>query len=269
MDEDFRDEMHKELARIPLGIAPRFDLACVGTSLTGLGAFSFDALACLLSAEVVYCYPPTPKHFELMQQINKNAINIHETLYVRGSDFDPTYNAIVDEVMRTVRNGKKVAYAVQGSPAFHCGTAIRLHRIAKREGFSSVLISGISSFELLSAELSVRYDIGSIQLYSIVKLMKGTLAIDVRVPCLLFDVGRYALPAVRETANAFLPSNLAALAERLSSIYSPDHEIFLMFVHYDGCRTFKTNPADLANALTNFTPGVTIFLPPMQPRASE
>jgi Tetrapyrrole (Corrin/Porphyrin) Methylases len=263
VDDALEEKWRKALAAVPLGTAPAFNLACIGTSIRSLGAFTFDGLACLACADVVYYYPPTRIHFESMRLINRNVVNVHETLYVRGGAFDPVYDAIVDHVMCTVRSGKKVAYAVQGSPAFHCGTAIRLHRNAKREGFSSILISGVSSFELLSAELSEHYDITNIQIYSVVQVAEGALPINTTVPCLLFDLGRYALPAVREAVSTYVRPNLTTLAGRLRAAYPLDHEVLLLSVNNRTgcCSSLKTSPADLEDALMSSTVAVTIFLP--------
>jgi hypothetical protein len=242
--------------------APRFDLACVGTSLRGLSAFTLEGLSHLAAADLVYYYPPTPDHLALMQEINDAVIDLNATLYVRGAAFSQTYDAIVAEVMNALRGGKSVAYAVQGSPAFHCGTARRLHQQATREGFSSILISGVSSFEVLSAELAGRYDLTSVQLYSIPTVVAGRVAIDARAPCLLFDLGTYALPAVRESADMLSRPHLARLVALLRARYSDHHPIFLLFVDARGfSRSLKTEPAGLEESLLRFGPGVTLFLP--------
>jgi len=248
-----------------LGAAPSFDLACIGTSIHGLGAFTFEGLACLACADVVYYYPPSTTHYEIMKLINNNLINLHDTLYVRGTAFEAAYDSIVNDVIGTLKSGRKIAYAVQGSPAFHCGTAVRLHRLAKQHGFSSILVSGVSSFELLSAELSEHYDITSIQIYSVSRVVEATVAIDTRAPCLLFDLGRYALPAVRETASTFLGAKISVLAERLRATYPPSHEILLMHVTKNGsCCSIRTNPTDIEKALTHLNAGLTMFLPALR-----
>jgi hypothetical protein len=245
-----------------LGLVPRFDLACLGISIHGLGALTFEAVAYMACADVVYCYPSSTAHYELTKLINGNVVNLYDTLYTRGSAFEPTYDAIIKEVMHAVRGGSKVAYATQGSPAFHCGTATVLHRAAKREGFSSILISGVSSFELLSAELAADYDITNIQISSTLQFTEGTMGINPNVPCLLFDLGRYALPAVREHASRFDRGKLVALAELLGAIYPADHEIVLMSVRTDGlCLKSKTNTLGFEEAAMAFGSSATIFLP--------
>jgi precorrin-6B methylase 1 len=262
MMEEGREENSRIALAAMLGAVPHFDLACLGISIHGLGALTFEAIACLASADVVYCYPPTAHHYELLKRINKNLINLHDTLYSRGSEFNPAYDAIIKEVMNSVRSGSKVAYATQGSPAFHCGTAASLHRIAKQEGFSSILISGISSFELLSAELVADYDINSIQICSIVQLAAGLIEITSRTPCLLFDLGRYALPAIREDASNLNRPKIVALTGLLCTIYPADHEIILMYVRSNGvCSQSKTTLEGLEEALMAFGAAPTLFLP--------
>jgi len=232
-----------------------------------MGAFTFESLACLIAADVVYYYPPSIGHFNFMKQLNGNLVNLNETIYVKGSEFEVAYDAIVAEVMHAVRAGKKVAYAVQGSPAFHCGTAVRLHRMASREGFSSILISGVSSFELLSAELSKRCDLTNVQILSAIQVADGALSINAHVACLLFDLGRYALPAVREAPGTLVRAKLSALADRLRAIYPRNHRVSLIYVTSVGdYHSSITNLIDFESALSRFGSGLTIFLPAVRGR---
>jgi len=260
---DQEERWRRSLAMIPLGTAPPFSLACIGASISGLGAFTFDALACMVSADVVYCYPTTSKQYELIKLTNRCVVNLHETEYVRGGEFNAAYDAIVEQVLTAVRGGKKVAYTTQGSPAFHCGTAVRLHRTAQSEGLKSIMIPGVSSFELLITELTLDYELNSIQAYSVLHVMDGTVEIDPQVPCLLFDIGRYALPSIRQPAERFITRNVASVVEKLQRCYPSDHEILLMCVSDDGCSIVRTHFATLLESLTKFRPGVTIFMPPV------
>lgn len=261
---DHEERWRTALAMIPLGTAPPFSLACVGTSIGGLGAFTFDALACMVSADVVYCYPTTNKQYELIKLTNRSVVNLHDTTYKKGEPFNTAYDAIVDQVLMVVRSGKKVAYSTQGSPAFHCGTAVRLHRAAQREGFRSIMMPGVSSFELLSAELSLHYDLNSIQAYSILHLMDGTVDIDRKVPCLLFDLGRYASPSIRQSADKFMLRNVNNVVDRLRAVYPLNHDILLMCVSDDGCSTIRTQLSNLMESVIQFRAAVTIFMPPVE-----
>jgi precorrin-6B methylase 1 len=247
-----------------LGTPPRFDLACLGISIRGLSALTCEAITYLATADIVYCYPTTGAHLELVKLLNSNVINMHETLYCKGRPFDPTYSAIIKDVMAVVRSGKRVAYATQGSPAFHCGTAVALHRTATREGFRSILISGVSSFELLSAQLALHYDIRNISIVCIMDLMNQGVNLNPEAPSLLFDLGRYVLPAVRESVASVDRFKLDAFAARLRSAYPTDHEVILMYIGTDGrCLQEKTKLCDLENMITGFIALPTIFVPAM------
>jgi hypothetical protein len=124
------------------------------------------------------------------------------------------------------------------------------------------MITGVSSFELLTAELLEHYDVTNIQIYSVNRIVGETVAIDIRVPCLLFDLGRYALPAVGEAPTALLRPKLTNLANRLRAIYPLDYPVFLMHIATDACRSVRTNPIELEAALTKFQGGAPSFSPP-------
>lgn len=245
-----------------LGAVPDFDLACIGTSIRGLGAMTLETVSYLTCADVVYCYPPTAAHLDLLTLLNENVVNVHDTFYVRGSEFDQAYSAIIGDVLNTLRQGKKVAYATQGSPAFHCGTAVSLHRAARREGFRSILLSGISSFELLSASLLETHDLRNVQILHTVDVIGGHVTIDPRYPCFLCDLGRYALPAVRESAQRFMPERLCELGSLLSTLYDQSQEIILLYLKTNGeCAQLCTSIAGLSEALMKFVAPPTLFMP--------
>ena len=256
-------EMLSALDTLPqVGALPPFDLACVGTSICGLGAFTLEAYRCIAAADVVYYYPPSPKHLSLIRGINSNVIDVNATLYVPGAPFEPTYQAIVAEVLGTLKRGQRVAYAVQGSPAFHCGTAMRLCRIARARGLKVMIVSGISSLELLTAELSPSYDMTNLQIYGAARIVGGA-RIDPTVPCFIFDVGRFALPAVRRSSKSFVASRLRELQNRLVQIYPTTHSCLLMRITDNGnCASHPTLISELPTALIKFGSSVTIFIPP-------
>lgn len=247
-----------------LGASPEFNLVCVGLSIQGLGACTFASVAYLSAADVVYCYPPNETYYKLLSSINPSIINLHETLYTRGSAFQPAYEAIIQEVLQVVRSGKSVAYATQGSPAFHCGTAVSLHRRATKEGFYSILVPGVSSQEILLTELAVDYDLSNLQSYSIPSLLEGKGPLLSSEACLLFDLSRFVLPAIREAARDLSRPNLAIVVAFLQRLYPASHEVLLLFVLTDGsCSRFRTELCDLERAILTFDNVPTLFIPPV------
>lgn len=244
---------------------PEFDLACVGTSLYGLGALSFQAVTCLTAAEIVFCYPLTGRMFDVLKLLNDNIINVNETHYVRGRAFEPTYSTIITEVMQTLKTGKKVAYATQGSPGFYCSTCVSLYRQAKQEGFKAVMVGGVSSLEMLTPIVAERHNLRNLQLYTIPDVMNGVV-INHSVPCFLFNLARHVLPAVREPATELLQPKLAEVADLMRTTYPADHEVLLLWLRSDGARLqLRTTPRELDRAVMEFAARFgavpTIFVP--------
>jgi precorrin-2 methylase len=253
-----------------LGTVPHFDLACIGSSINGFASFTFQMISYLACADIVYYYPPSAQHLQLVKLLNSNVVDMHDGLYSRGNAFEISYDAIVKTVMQAVRSGKKVVYATQGSPAFHCGTAAALYRRAKKEGFSSVLVSGVSSFELLSTELIEEYDIRDVQILSVLSLVENSIRINSRVSALLFDLSRHVLPSIRQPATALSPSKLTTFADILRSTYPRTHEVVLMHMKCNGkCSKSKTRLVDLEDSIMNFGAVPTIFVPAYRETQSQ
>ena len=229
-----------------LSEAPSVDLACVGTSIHGLKAFTLESLGYIASADIVYYYPPSSDHLNFMKEINSNVVDLFADLYRKGADFQPTYQAIVEKVLDSVKSGKKVAYASQGSPVFLSYTSIWAYRSAREQGFSAIMVPGVSSSELLICELCKHYDTYDIQIYNASSIALDIGTIDPHTPCLLFNFSRYALPAIRESADKLLNTNISKLVEKLRSIYPADHIVLGMTVAPRGyCQTLQTTLAEL------------------------
>ena len=245
-----------------LGKRRGVDLACVGISIEGLGACTFDAIAHIVSADIVFCYPTTPAHLYVIQKLNPVVINMYESHYVKGKDFDQAYEAIIKEVLEEVRKGKKVAYVTEGSPTFHCGTAAILTRRARENGFSTALIAGVSSFDLLCGAVAPDHDLTSVQVYSIFTFVTGRARIDTRLPCFLCDLGRFAMPAVRERSKEYFSEKLSLLGDALRRIYPANHDIFIMQVRpASPCVSVRTTMQDLESAFPEERVGCTMFVP--------
>ncbi len=256
-----RESVLSVVAKV-LSETPSFDLACVGTSIHCLKAFTLESLAYITSADIVYYYPPSSDHLNFMKEINANVVDLFADLYRKGADFQPTYQAIVEKILDAIKSGKKVTYASQGSPVFLSYTSIWAYRSAREQGFSAVMVPGVSSFELLICELCKHYDTYDIQIYNASSVALGIGTIDPHTPCLLFNFSRYALPAIRESADKLLHTNISKLVEKLRSIYPADHSVLGMTVAPSGqCQTLLTTLAELEAHLVRSGMAGTLFLP--------
>ncbi len=263
---DRRERLTNVVAKV-LSEDPEFDLACVGTSIHGLTTFTMESLVYLAYADIVYYYPPTSAHLNFMKEINDNVVDLFSDLYRKGADFQTTYQAIVEKILDSVKSGKKVAYASQGSPVFLSYTSIWAYRSAKKLGFSAIMVPGVSSFELLICELCRHYDTYDIQIYNAASIGMGIGTIDPHTPCLVFNFARYAMPAIRESTDKLLHTNISKLVEKLRSIYPANHIVLGMSVTPSGqCQTLQMTLSELEANLVRSGMTGTLFLPAVSPR---
>ena len=99
--------------------------------------------------------------------------------------------------------------------SFFAYISTEVRRRALRDGLKTVLIPGVSSFECVMAELSAHYDITDIQIYNCSSVAGGTVTIDVRAPCLLFNLSAYANLLISKAKNSILREKLYDLQATL------------------------------------------------------
>ena len=260
MDDGLQESFSLDIAQL-FGAKARYDLVCLGTSMFGLGAMTIDAILALASADMVFCYPPTPEHFAVIKQINSNSKDVFSMLYSKGKAFDSTYQSIIETVMDALRKGNRVAYATQGSPAFHCGTAVSLMHRAKKEGFSCTMIPGISSFELLSVELCTEYTLKSMQILSAFAVAERELSIDARMPCMLFDLTGYVSSGVQQELRESSSTKLDALIGALKETYPSEHSCILVQASNGFFKREDAIVETLDSAIRGFVGSPTVFFP--------
>jgi precorrin-6B methylase 1 len=243
---------------------PRFDLACVGTSILGFAALTLDSLACLVNADIVYYYPPTDAHMIMMKIINQNIVNLNSDFCKVGDDYEDAYRRIIEEVLGSVKAGRRVAYAQQGSPAFLSATSVALARAAGGLGYSVLMVPGVSSFDLALSKIYDRYDVTDVQLYNCHSLMEGALEPDPAVPCFLFNLGRWATESISRARHSFVEARIGRFVDKIRAIYGADFRFLIMDIvsEHKSIDVRETGLDDSICPLVESRPHVTLFLPP-------
>jgi len=241
---------------------PKFDLACVGTSILGLRALTLESITYFAHADVVYYYPVTACHLDFMRELNDNVIDMNNTLYRDGRRYQEAYSEIIDEVLSTARSGKRIAYAVQGSPAFLAYTSIELIRRAKRENLHAVMVPGVSSFECLLATVTTSHDLYDVQLYNCATVVYSGAKINPHTACCLFNLAVYASPVISKITNQLDTDKVEALRKSLRKFYSDFHTLTLVYVRPDGqCDLKESSIASMIADLMLGPQTVTILIP--------
>lgn len=259
MDAQWKDAV---IGAVPLSV--NFDLACVGTSISGLSAMTLESIGYLVSADIVYAYPVSPAHDLFLRGFNDNIVDLNQGLYAAGQARARAYAEIIDLILGDLRRGKRVCYAQQGSAAFLTYTGTELRRIAVREGFRVLATPGVSSFECLLTHLTERHDLYDLQLLNCGTVMRRPDLPNPRLALVLFNLVTYAAELVTREAQELGADRLSALAERLARQYGPAHPVYLLSVLPGGRVNEVVGPVVRLPSLLATEPAcASLFLPPL------
>lgn len=245
-----------------------YDLACIGTSISGFGAMTIESVGYLVSADVVFSHPVSTAHDVFLRGFNSNIIDLDGELYTVGRLRSEAYRSIIDLIMAELHAGKRVCYAQQGSPAFLAYTGIELRRTAAAAGFKLVVAPGVSSFECLLTYLGARHDLYDVQLINCGTLVDLPISHSRELSLLLFNLVTYADDRVTRQASALRAERLKALERRLISMFGAEQHIHLLSVLPGGRvdeRIAKLD--DFAPLLHTGPSSISLFLPAAEPKA--
>ena len=243
--------------------SPEFDLACVGTSISGLTGITVDALTCIFHADVVYYYPLTPTHREFIRLLNSNAVDLNSSIYVKGRNYAETYDDVVNTVLNAVRSGNRVVYAQQGSPAYLAFTARRVYRQASKEGFRALLVPGVSSLEYIISKLIEREDVTDFFLLSCADLANGERSLDSRSSCFLVNWAHY-MSGTRRGARVDPDEKITRFVASLRSVYPSDHRIAAYVVAPTGAvSSSECIVGSLSAEIVDYPMECTFYIPPI------
>ncbi len=244
---------------------PPFDLACMGSSLSGFFNITLDAVRHLQAARVAILYALNEEHLQFLTQFNANIIDLNRTHYIDGVACEDVYADIMDFVLAEARRGQ-AAYVQQGSPAFQTYTALELTRRARAEGLEARILPGVSSLECLTTHLGLAHSLNDLQLYHCASVAAGAVRIDPRAPLLLFNVSVFAAQVVNTRSGLMKRDRLDALAAVLAGLYPPDHPVSLIHLKPDGgVRARASTVGRLASDIEAADAGITLHIAPLSP----
>ena len=251
---------------MPISLPPpvAFDLACVGSSLTGYFNITLDAVRHIQAARTVFLYALNDDHLEFLRALNGNVVDLNRSHYIDGLACPDVYADIIDYVLDEARRGG-VAYVHQGSPTFQTYTGVELVRRARREGLTACVLPGVSSLECLLCELGLTDQLDDLQIYTCRGVASGRSKIDPYNPCMLFNISVFAAEVVNQHVNLAKPDKLEALMEVLVERYGMAHGVWRFHIRPEGGLDRDLLRVDgLDNVLHSGPSGLTLYLPALQ-----
>jgi precorrin-6B methylase 1 len=262
----------RRLAEIPMAKkvtlrGPRggWDLAIIGTGVSGEEQLTLEACSYLSNARIAYCLPCCPAEWRMFRALNKRAVNLFRTVYRQGSRFSDAYAEIERVVISSAKEDPGVVYAIPGNPVFYAFPVQRLLDRADDEGLRVVVRSGVSSFDLILAALRLEVGMDGAQLYNALDAESKKPPLNVRAHCFFFQVGVLGLDAVDQRRGR-AKRDVGGFVDYLKGFYPSRHRCLVIMIEPGGkglVDAIGTTIGGIAAVAGRLHIGHTLYIPPI------
>jgi Tetrapyrrole (Corrin/Porphyrin) Methylases len=242
----------------------RGSLVVIGTGIRTVGQLTVESLAWIRIADVVYFLVADPIAEGVIRELNPEATSLRGH-YGEGLPRSQSYEAMVEQLMDSVRADKRTVAAFYGHPGVFAFPSHEAVRRARREGYLAMMLPGISAEDCLFADLGVDPSFNGCQSYEATDFLVHDRVIDVAAQLILWQVG-----VVGDWTYRGAGYDLKAfpmLVARLQALYGYWHEVTLYEAAlFPGVSPTITHIA-LGHLTTELTPqlvnaGTTMYVPP-------
>jgi uncharacterized protein YabN with tetrapyrrole methylase and pyrophosphatase domain len=202
----------------------RGELWAVGIGIRAPAQATSEASAQIASADKVLSIVADPLAEYWIYTLNPHIESLAR-FYAAGKDRRETYEEMVDEILRFVREGLRVCAVSYGHPGV---AAYPLHesiRRARAEGFPAQMLAGISAEDCLFAELGVDPTDAGCRSYEATEFLLYGRSADPTSNLVLWQVGAIGISEYKPMVTAWNRQGLAVLTETLLEAYRADHEV--------------------------------------------
>jgi len=199
----------------------RGSLAVVGTGIQIAAHLTPAAREEIESADVVLAVVTDPVTLMLLDDLNAATRSLHG-LYEPGRNRRETYTAMVEEILREVRGGKRVCAVFYGHPGVFVEPSHRSVEQARAEGFPAVMLPAVSAEDCLFAELGFDPAEHGCLSYEATDFLVKDRDVVPNAGLVLWQIG--TVGNAEASAEATVPG-LPVLVEKLLRHYPAAHEV--------------------------------------------
>ena len=240
----------------------RGSLVVIGTGIRTVGHMTVESLAWISIADIVFYLVADPVAEAVIRELNPGAVSLRGH-YGEGVPRSKSYEAMIEEIMGSVRDGKRTVAAFYGHPGVFAFPSHESVRRARREGYLGFMLPGISAEDCLFADLGVDPAVNGCQSYEATDFLLHDRIIDNSSQLVLWQVGvvgDWTYRAAGYDLKAF-----PMLIGRLQSLYGYWHEVML----YQAAIFPGVLPTIIRIALGHLTTeyvnaGTTMYVPPVR-----
>ena len=241
-------------------------LTIVGTGIKVAFHLTPEARAELKHADEVLFLATDSITIRWLEQVNPNSRSLLR-FYAEGKDRRETYAEMVEEILASVRRGRRVCAAFYGHPGVFVRPSHEAIRRARLEGFEARMLPAVSAEDCLFSDIGFDPGETGCQSYEATEFLMHARTIDTSAALVLWQVG-----FLGQLTYAPRPerSRVPVLVDYLLARYPPDHEVVVYeALPYPVRRSSIERVAlsDLATA--DLAPMATLYVPPLQPPTSD
>ena len=197
-------------------------LVVVGTGIKAIAHMTAEAMAAIRHADkVLYgvCEPVTEKWI----RENARSAECLDRFYVEGEPRLHAYRAMVDEILRYLREGLHVCVSFEGHPGVFVHASHAAIRAAREEGYRARMLPGVPTQSVLFCDVLIDpAEFGSQSFDATDFLLRGYQP-DVTSILILWQVG--SIGDLTYNPSSSNVRNVQVLAEVLGRHYGPEHEV--------------------------------------------
>ncbi len=145
--------------------------------------------------------------------------------YQEGKDRLQTYEEIVNYILKTLDEKKDLCVAFYGHPGVFTYPSHKAIKLAKERGYKAKMLPGISTEDMLFAELGIDPGTYGLQSFEATAFLINNNKIDPSCYVVLWQIGVLGLR--KYTQNINVTSELQKLLNILLQFYPKEHEIIL------------------------------------------
>jgi precorrin-6B methylase 1 len=233
----------------------------VGTGLRTVGQMTAEAIAWIQAADKVLYVVGDPVAEEMLYALNPDGTESLQKLYGEGKRRLDTYEQMIDRILECVRGGLRTCAVFYGHPGvFVYPSHEAVHR-ARREGYSAVMLPGVSAEDCLFADVGVDPATTGCLSYEATDFLFHQRAMDPSAALVLWQIG--VLGNEHYTAGDYDTRLMPLLVQKLARAYPLGHEVvaYEAAVHV-GCLPRLARVPIAALPTTPMSAATTLFVPP-------
>ena len=235
-------------------------LVAVGTGIGLAGQITLISKSYIENADIVFGILPNHHADQWITGLNPNFVSLQK-FYTEGKSRVASYQEMVETILMSVREGKKVVGAFYGHPGVFAWVPHAAVAKALKEGFEAHMEPGISAEDCLFADLRIDPGTSGCQAFEATQLLFYNHVIDTTCYLILWQIslaGDHTLKTFKSNKK-----KLQLTVDYLSQWYALDHEVIIYeaaFLPIEEPRIEKIKLGELPETKLNMSS--TMVIPP-------